>query len=394
MAKDLEPLRRELLKGGKRSSWDDNISSEKAAQALAEIGGDEAYDILAGGLGCGNFGHGDFTANEAGYNILRKLGSRVTPTLIRVLGNPYPDTRLAAANLLSFSGEKTFRNFIKGDLKDLQRIAEGCDRRVITSMIEALLFYGYNKYQIKHGTSDETYSGWDWIYEALKMIDRLKASEAMETLTRFRERLIEFKSYDLIRKVDEIMNTLKSNPIGDLATMTDKVTAAHNVSEDKLIDKETLIRAAYHGDVDALRALLVRGVNANAEDTSGLVALHVAAERGKVEVAKTLIAAGADVNIRSGLGDTPLHFAAIGRQPEIVRVLLAAGANVNAKGYFGWTPLRRAVGGGGENIELVKLLLSAGADVNLTDHNRETIFSVWTMQEETRDLLLERRGKS
>ena len=107
---------------------------------------------------------------------------------------------------------------------------------------------------------------------------------------------------------------------------------------------------------EAVKALLVDGVDVNAQDKDGYTPLYSAAYRGDLERVKVLIAAGADVNAKNKNGYTPLRSSI--PYPEVVKILIAAGADVNAKG----SPLRFAAEQG--KPEVVKILIAAGANVN------------------------------
>src|SRR5437870_2711119 len=64
------------------------------------------------------------------------------------------------------------------------------------------------------------------------------------------------------------------------------------------IDAEKLWTATRKGDVEAVKALLAKGVDVNAKTEYGATALHFAADKGHVEVVKVLLANKADVNVR------------------------------------------------------------------------------------------------
>ena len=79
-----------------------------------------------------------------------------------------------------------------------------------------------------------------------------------------------------------------------------------------------LHRAAYSGDVDAVKALLAAGVDADARDENGMTPLHGAALEGHVDVVKMLVAAGADVGAMDKNGVTPVDLA---ENKEILKLL-------------------------------------------------------------------------
>lgn len=109
-----------------------------------------------------------------------------------------------------------------------------------------------------------------------------------------------------------------------------------------------LTRAVYAGDLPAVQALIIAGVDVNAiAEARFSPPLHDAIEHGRAEIARCLIAAGADVNHDVGGGQNPLFHAvdiesdtASQRgiptdeaSTELTEMLLAAGTVVTARAY-------------------------------------------------------------
>ena len=137
--------------------------------------------------------------------------------------------------------------------------------------------------------------------------------------------------------------------------------------------------AAFRGDFDIVRLLVLRGANLNAADTSHGTPLHLACENAHPEVVEFLLEKGAKVNFPNAFwGHTPLHRAAWGPvvqrfgqdakdrgadpNPDyhrIVSLLIAEGADLNVRDHEGETPLDQAVEGG--SAETVALLKKHGA---------------------------------
>jgi ankyrin repeat protein len=193
-------------------------------------------------------------------------------------------------------------------------------------------------------------------------------------------------------------------------------------------------RAAYEGNIEAVKQHAAAGTDVNADDGGGGTPLHLAAMEGHKKIVGLLIEAGADVNVKDGDGlTTPLHWAS---GKEIAELLIAAGADVNAKDKKDFTPLDgaknkpeiadllRKHGGktaeelnGGEpvaeaakpepptaqtrqilihnaagagNIEAVQYYLNKGVDINAKDYKGWTALhhASWDLHKEAVELLI------
>ena len=137
--------------------------------------------------------------------------------------------------------------------------------------------------------------------------------------------------------------------------------------------------AARVGNLEAVKALLARGANPNAQERRDQTALMWAAAEGHA-TSCALIEAGSAINATLASGFTPLFFAVREGHIDVVRVLLEAGVNVNetlkpkedrpaptvGTSYKpvrnGTSPLLLAVENG--HFELAIALVEAGADPN------------------------------
>lgn len=93
----------------------------------------------------------------------------------------------------------------------------------------------------------------------------------------------------------------------------------------------------------------------------GFTAFLFAAQQGDVESARLLLAAGTDINDTAADGASALVIASQSGQPALAELLLATGADPNRDGV-GYTALHTAVLRG--DLDLVNALLAHGADPN------------------------------
>jgi len=96
--------------------------------------------------------------------------------------------------------------------------------------------------------------------------------------------------------------------------------------------------------------------------TTTAMLIHKAAFDGNIKAVKRHLDAGVDANVQTRSENTPLHAAAYRGHTEVVELLIAHGADVNAADVRGWIPLHQAVDQG--HVETGELLIAKGADLN------------------------------
>jgi len=136
-----------------------------------------------------------------------------------------------------------------------------------------------------------------------------------------------------------------------------------------------IMTASRTGIVEAVTALLTRGANVNATDTSkGQTPLMWAAAENHAPVVRVLLSKGADVRARSATGFTALMFAARQGHLASARLLVEAGANVNDRTPEGTPLLTLAV----ESLRYstAEFLLEQGADPKAVTKREETALHV------------------
>ncbi|MCX5644112.1 MAG: ankyrin repeat domain-containing protein [Phycisphaerae bacterium] len=142
--------------------------------------------------------------------------------------------------------------------------------------------------------------------------------------------------------------------------------------------------AAYMGDREKVKSLLISGESIRAKDSLGFTPLHAAASGGEKDIVAFLIEKGADVDARDWLGCTPLYYAATQDRADIADLLLAKGANIDARDGDGSTLLRIAIRH--ENVNAFRLLIRKGADVNAQDRHGWTVLK-WAIMDGSMDMI-------
>lgn len=146
--------------------------------------------------------------------------------------------------------------------------------------------------------------------------------------------------------------------------LTAMVRGGADVNTADRLGETPLMYAATVGSLDAMKFLVEKGANVNAQTASGATALiWSATDLAKV---RFLIDHGANVNLATKRGRTALLVAAMSDNSyEIVKLLMDKGADVKAVDFLHTTPLRGAVLG--NDTRTIKLLIDAGVDVNVAD---------------------------
>jgi ankyrin repeat protein len=158
---------------------------------------------------------------------------------------------------------------------------------------------------------------------------------------------------------DDFYTAIRVNDLPQLRTLVGN--SGSSVNSKDVRGETPLMYSAAAGSLDAMKLLIGKGADVNAQSESGLTALILAA----TDLAKVglLVDRGANVNLATKLGRTALFVAAMSdRSAEIARLLIAKGSNVRAMDAFKNTMLNAAAAG--NDFETIRLMLDAGVDVN------------------------------
>lgn len=121
--------------------------------------------------------------------------------------------------------------------------------------------------------------------------------------------------------------------------------------------------AIKQGDVNGVAALLADDKRRLQMMTVFGTCLHVAAAHGKLEIVKLLVVLGANINARGGIaGGAPINQAAAYGHLEIIKYLLSCGATLDVSEPER-NPLFSAIYGG--HMDVVNLLVDYGIDVEI-----------------------------
>jgi len=120
--------------------------------------------------------------------------------------------------------------------------------------------------------------------------------------------------------------------------------------------------AAMSGNRGAVTALLAQKADVNVPQGDGTTALHWAAFHDDVELVKALLAAGANPKAATREGSiTPLSMACTNGSAAVIEALLKGGADANEKNANGTTALMTAASSG--SVDALRVLLDHGADI-------------------------------
>lgn len=117
----------------------------------------------------------------------------------------------------------------------------------------------------------------------------------------------------------KLVSLLDLNDTSSFEMQVQNVNDANAAREDN--NKTILMYACWVGNLDAVKYLISKGADVNAQDSGGATALHLAAWKGFTPIALYLIENGASGSAMSKDGMTPLDIALIKENKEIAEAI-------------------------------------------------------------------------
>lgn len=117
----------------------------------------------------------------------------------------------------------------------------------------------------------------------------------------------------------QLVGLLDRNDTTGLIHKVQTINDANAAREDN--NKTILMYACWVGNIDAVKHLVEKGADVNAQDSGGASALHLSAWKNRVEIARYLLANGASGSAMSKDGMTPLDIALTQGYKEIAEAI-------------------------------------------------------------------------
>jgi uncharacterized protein len=117
----------------------------------------------------------------------------------------------------------------------------------------------------------------------------------------------------------ELVGLLDRNDTKTFQTKIKTLNDANCAREDN--NKSILMYAVWVGNLEAIKHLIEKGADVNAQDSGGATALHLAAWKGRTDIALYLLKNGSSGSIMSKEGMTPLDIALTQGHREIAEAI-------------------------------------------------------------------------
>ncbi len=150
---------------------------------------------------------------------------------------------------------------------------------------------------------------------------------------------------------------------------------ASGIQQPSIVAPDTpFIEAVRDGDIDALKAAMVRGESPDVRDKMGSPALFVALQFGQQDAFNFLLEQGARIKAKDKAGDTLLTLLAGTKLVHLSAALLQAGADPDRLGANREPAIIIATRAG--QADMVRLLLEWDADFEATDLTGRTALGI------------------
>ena len=186
---------------------------------------------------------------------------------------------------------------------------------------------------------------------------------------------ITFFAYSHISKVLVSLSEQKAHfmrLIGVFNLQINDVTVLNNNENEDYSFELAFLEASLTCNLDAIKFLLVIGVNVDYANEKGKTALLIASEQGHKEMVNCLMTANADVNTRDVDSRSALIIASENNDVELAKILLNAKANPNHHRNDGSTSLH--IASYNNYNELAVMLIEFGADPLIKNTKGDTPF--------------------
>jgi ankyrin repeat protein len=117
----------------------------------------------------------------------------------------------------------------------------------------------------------------------------------------------------------ELVGLLDRKDTATFQTKIKTLSDANCVREDN--NKSILMYVVWVGNLEAIKHLIDKGADINAQDNGGATALHLAAWKGRTDIALYLLERGSSGSIMSKEGMTPLDIALMQGNQEIATAI-------------------------------------------------------------------------
>ena len=146
--------------------------------------------------------------------------------------------------------------------------------------------------------------------------------------------------------------TKDSKPVAGDGGATAVQTEGLDIKSRDITGSTALMKAAYEGNIDSVRALLDAGADVNEQDDFGWTALMAAVESGNYSLVQLLLERGADTGIEDIYGTTARSIAGQKKDTQLASLIGIAGG-MGGVGNFQWgmTGLNRPMERPNESID-------------------------------------------